>query len=135
MAVNHIRPEFQVEVLKGKFKRPITKLVQDVKQVGHTGEKSIIVTRMVHEEVEFDTLYMLYFPQGHSMGIPGDDVEQLTRVGVFRDPKLVDMETGEEVPEDFGLTPKDIVLRKQMNRPRAPGQATGGLTDIEATME
>lgn len=128
MAMKDIRAEFQVEVEEGEWKRPITELVQDVKQVGHTGDKQIVINKMVQREVIYTKRYVLYFPQGHSIAIPADDVEQLTRLGVFRDPRLVDMETGEEVPQDFGLTPKDIVLRKQSNRPRA----TGGLSDINS---
>ena len=40
---------------------------------------------------------------------------------------MVDMETGEIVPDDFNLTPKEIVQRKERNRPRA----TGGLTELD----
>jgi hypothetical protein len=40
---------------------------------------------------------------------------------VLSDPKLVDMESGETVPLDYNLTPKEIVERKTKNRPRPPG--------------
>ena len=61
------------------------------------------------------------------MFIAADDEEQLQRVGVMEQPRLVDMNSGEEVPNDMALSPKEIVERKQHNRPRAQ---TGGLATL-----
>lgn len=131
MAVN-IKPEFQAEKITGVFKRPITRIIQDVKVVGHKGdEKRIITNRLEHSYEEFTEAYMLYFPQGHSMMVAADDIEQLHRIGVLRDPRYVDMESGEEVPEGFELTPKQLVERAERNRPRP---STGGLTTLDQEM-
>ena len=43
---------------------------------------------------------MIYFPQGHSMFVAADDEDQLRRIGVLEQPRLVDMNTGEEVPDE-----------------------------------
>lgn len=127
-----IMPAFQVEKLSGKFFQPITTIEQDIVMVGHQGDKKKITNKLVHSVKEFTEAYMIYFPQGHSMLVPADDTEQLLRLGVLEAPKRVDMETGEEVPEDFELTPKEIVARKTRGRVRP---SHGGLGNIEATME
>ncbi len=122
------RAAFQVEHLKGKFTRPISRIVQDVKDVGHIGDnKKIVVNRIEHSVEEFNEAYMLWFPQGHSMMVSGDDHDTIRRLGLHAPPPIVDMDTGEEVPETF-LDNKAIVMRKESNRPRP---LTGGLTDIE----
>jgi hypothetical protein len=115
----NIKPEFQVERVQGEFRRTITRIVEDVRTVSTGTTEKKIITRKMQPEVElFDEGYMIYFPQGHSMFVAADDTEQLIRIGVFNDPKLVDMETGEPVPDDFDLSPKEIVERKTRNRPR-----------------
>lgn len=124
-----IRPEFQVEKVTGNFKFPITTLERDVKTVGFNNEKSITVNKMTHGTRTVMEAYMLYFPQGHSMMIAADDTEQLNRLGVFREPLKVDMNSGEVVPEDYALTPKEMVSRAERNRPRPA--SVGGLSDIE----
>jgi hypothetical protein len=128
----NIKPEFQVEKVEGKFTRTITRIIEDVRLVGSKdAERKIITRKMVPETETFTEGFMIYFPQGHSMFVAADDTEQLIRIGVFNDPKLIDMESGEVVPEDFDLTPKQIVERKTRNRPR-PASQTGG---IEAALE
>jgi hypothetical protein len=124
-----IRPEFQVEEVVGRFHLPTTVLERDVKTVGFNNEKSIPVNKMTHGTRIVEKGYMLYFPQGHSMFIAADDTEQLQRLGVFNKPRQVDMSSGELVPEDFALTPKEMVSRAERNRPRPAMQ--GGLSDIE----
>jgi hypothetical protein len=124
-----IRAEFQVEEVHGRFKLPITTLERDVKTVGFNNEKSITVNKMVHTTRTVEHGYMLYFPQGHSMFVAADDKEQLERLGVFTTPRQVDMNSGEVVPDDFGLSPKEIVARAERNRPRPAMK--GGLSDIE----
>jgi hypothetical protein len=124
-----IRPEFQVEKVHGKFNLPITILERDVKTVGFNNEKSITVNKLTHKFRTVEDGYMLYFPQGHSMFIPADDTEQLERLGVLQAPRQVDMNSGELVPEDYAITPKEMVQRSERNRPRPASQ--GGLTDIE----
>lgn len=124
-----IRPEFQVEHVTGKFHLPITILERDVRTVGFNNEKSITVNKMTHKTRTVEEGYMLYFPQGHSMFIAADDTAQLERVGVFRKPQQIDMNSGEVVPEDYALSPKEMVQRAERNRPRPATQ--GGLSEIE----
>lgn len=127
MALN---PEFQVEYVTGQFTQPISRIVQDVKVVGHKGDEKRIVTNRIEHDVEvFTEGVMIYFPQKHSMLVRADDIDQLRRIGVLEDPRMVDMETGEYAPQGFGLTPKEMVARAEANRPRA--RTTGGLSDIE----
>jgi len=121
------KPAFQVEKLTGKFTRMVMHIEEDVRKVGPLGEKSVITRKLIAKPQEFDDAYMVYFPQGHSLFIAADDEEQLRRIGVLEQPRMVDMNSGEEVPMDIALTPKEIVERSQLNRPRA---RTGGLATI-----
>jgi hypothetical protein len=122
------KPAFQVERVKGKFTRMVMHIEEDVRKVGPNGDKSIITRKLVPKQEEFAEGYMIYFPQGHSMFVAADDVDQLARIGVGDKPKVVDMNSGEEVPDNLNLSPKEIVERAQHNRPRA--RSTGGLTEI-----
>lgn len=121
------KPEFQAEKISGKFRRQVTDIVEDVKVVnGHNGERKIITRKMQQRWEEFTDGYHIYFPQGHSIFVAGDDVEQLQRIGVLNDPRMIDMESGEVIPENYALTPKEIVERKTRNRPRP---TTGGIAE------
>ena len=119
---------FQVEKLEGKFWRMVMHIEEDVRKVGPLGNKEVITRKLVPKKEEFEDGYMIYFPQGHSMFVAADDEEQLRRIGVLEQPRLVDMNSGEEVPADIALTPKEIVERSQNNRPRA--RSTGGLATL-----
>lgn len=120
------KPSFQAEKITGTFWRMVMHIEEDVRKVGPLGNKEVITRKLVPKKEEFTDGYMIYFPQGHSMFVAADDHEQLARIGVLGQPKLVDMNSGEEVPDSLALSPKEIVERKQFNRPRA----TGGLTEI-----
>ena len=122
------KPAFQVEKLVGIFTRMVMHIEEDVRKVGPTGNKEIITRKLVPVRETFNDAYMVYFPQGHSLFIASDDEEQLQRIGVLEQPRMVDMNSGEEVPSDIALSPKEIVERSQRNRPRA--RATGGLATI-----
>jgi hypothetical protein len=122
------KPAFQAERVTGKFTRMVMHIEEDVRSVGPLGNKQVITRKLVPKQEEFTEGYMIYFPQGHSMFIAADDEEQLQRVGVLGQPRVVDMNSGEEVPADFALTPKEIVQRAQNNRPRA--RSVGGLTEV-----
>jgi hypothetical protein len=118
----NIKPTFQVEYLEGTFFRTVMAIEEEVRTLTNaSGERKIITRRLVPRREEFHDGYMLWFPQGHSLFIAGDDREQLERLGVLDTVPRVDMESGEKVPEDFHLTPKEIVQRKTQNRPRPPG--------------
>lgn len=117
---------FQVEIVKGVFTRTISIIEQDKKPVGHTGDKFVIVNKIRQEEQEFYDGFMLYFPQGHSMMVAADDYDQIERLGINRPIPVVDLESGEEAPDGFTLTPKETVMKAERNRPRA----TGGLAEL-----
>jgi hypothetical protein len=123
------KPTFQAEKVTGKFFRMVMDIKEDVRQVGNGPiEKRVITRTMVPTKQEFTEGYFIYFPQGHSMFVAADDVEQLQRIGVLGQPALVDMNSGEVVPDNLNLSPKEIVERSQLNRPRA--RAVGGLTEV-----
>jgi hypothetical protein len=118
------KPTFQCEKVTGDFKRTVMHIEEDVREVGPLKNKQIIARRLVQHEEVFHEGYMIYFPQGHSMFVAADDEEQLKRIGVLNEPRVVDMNTGDII----ALTPKEIVERKQLNRPRAH---TGGMTSLD----
>jgi hypothetical protein len=123
------KPTFQAEKVTGTFRRTVVHIEEDVREVGPLKDKKIIARKLTPKIEEFSEGYMIYFPQGHSIFVAADDTEQLMRIGVLDNPRLIDMATGEIVPESYNLTPKEIVMRKEMNRPR-PRQ-TGGLQTLE----
>ena len=135
MSGTNIKPAFQAELVKGSFTRVVTRINEDVRKVGALG-KDVITRTLVQERETFDEGYMVYFPQGHSIFVAADDTEQLTRIGVFTEPARVDMETGETVPDEYDMSPKEIVARRERNRPRPFGQSAtatqGGLTEVLA---
>ena len=125
MPVSNIKPAYQAEYITGNFWRMTMAIEEDVRIITNaTGEKKIITRKLVPKRETFPDGYMLYFPQGHSIFVAADDKDQLHRLGVLEDPSLVDMSSGEAVPEDYSLTPKEIVERKTRNRPRPPGAMT-----------
>ena len=128
MPALNIKPAFQAEKITGNFKRTVMVIEEDVRMIGPLKDKSIITRTMKPVIQEYNEAYMIYFPQGHSIMVAADDTEQLMRIGVLDDPKMVDMETGEEVPANYNLTPKEIVQRSERNRPR-PMQ--DGLTALD----
>ena len=128
MAGADFKAAFQAEKITGKFYRMVIHIEEDVRKVGPLGNKEIITRKMVPVREEFTEGYMVYFPQGHSNFLAADEVDLLRRIGVLEQPPLVDMNSGEEVPADIALTPKEMVQRSQLNRPRM--RSTGGLTDV-----
>jgi hypothetical protein len=118
------KPTFQCEKVTGKFKRTVMHIEEDVREVGPLKNKQIIARKLVAVEEEFEDGYMIYFPQGHSMFVAADDEEQLKRIGVLEEPRVVDMNTGDLI----ALSPKEIVERKQLNRPRAH---VGGMSALD----
>jgi hypothetical protein len=123
-----IKPAFQAERVSGKFFRMIMAIEEDVRLVGNGSvEKKVITRKLVPFKQEFSEGWMIYFPQGHSMFVAADDTEQLQRIGVLDQPALVDMNSGDVVPANLSLTPKEIVARKANN---GRHRSTGGLTEV-----
>lgn len=123
------KPAFQAEKVTGNFRRTVMHIEEEVRDVGPLKNRQIIARKLVPKVEEFTEGFMIYFPQGHSMFVAADDEEQLRRIGVLEEPSFVDMETGEVVPPNYNLTPKEIVENKQRNRPRP---SVGGLTELDA---
>jgi len=123
------KPAFQVEKVTGDFTRVVMHIEEDVRHVGPLKDKAIIARKLVPKVEHFNEGYMIYFPQGHSMFVAADDEDQLRRIGVLESPSMVDMNSGEVLPANYALSPKEIVERKQFNRPRPATR--GGLSAIE----
>ena len=123
------KPTFQAERISGNFRRTVMHIEEEVRDVGPLKNKQIIARKLVPKVEEFTDGFMIYFPQGHSILVAADDEEQLRRIGVLEEPSYVDMETGEVMPPNYNLTPKEIVENKQRNRPRP---SVGGLTELDA---
>ena len=118
------KPTFQCERVTGNFTRTVMHIEEDIREVGPLKNKQIIARKLVPKEETFHEGYMIYFPQGHSMFVAADDEEQLKRIGVLEEPRVVDMNTGDII----ALSPKEIVQRKELNRPRAH---TGGMSQLD----
>ena len=123
-----VKPSFQAEKITGTFWRMVMHIEEDVRKVGPLQNKEVITRKLVPKKEEFSEGYMIYFPQGHSMFVAADDTEQLQRIGVLGAPKLIDMNSGEEIPDESNLTPKELVERAGNRRGRP--RMTGGLTQV-----
>ena len=123
------KPTFQCEKITGDFTRMVMHIEEDVREVGPLKDKKIIARKLVPKQEVFHEGYMIYFPQGHSMFVAADDTEQLVRIGVLEQPQLVDMNSGEVIPTNFQLSPKEIVEAK--TRAKYKPRATGGLATLE----
>lgn len=123
------KPMFQCEKVTGTFFRMVMHIEEDVRDVGPLKNKQIISRKLVPKREEFHEGYMIYFPQGHSMFVAADDVEQLQRIGVLEQPQMIDMNSGEVVPAQFAMSPKELVEAKTKAKYRP--RTTGGLATIE----
>lgn len=127
-----IMPTHQVEKVTGDFKRMLTIIEETPYTRMINGVEKTFTTRKLKQVPDnFTEGYMVYYPQGHSILVAADDKELIERLQLFAPAKRVDMTTGEEVPESYQLTPKEIVARKQQRGERG-FKSTGG---IEAALE
>lgn len=125
------KPTFQCEKVEGKFFRMVMHIEEDVREVGPLKNKQIISRKLVPHREEFNEGYMIYFPQGHSMFVAADDIEQLQRIGVLEQPQMIDMNSGEVVPAQLNMSPKDLVEAKTKAKYRP--RATGGVATLEGS--
>ena len=88
------KPTFQCEKVTGTFFRMVMHIEEEVRDVGPLKNKQIIARSIVPKREEFNEGYMIYFPQGHSMFVAADDIEQLQRIGVLEQPQMIDMNSG-----------------------------------------
>lgn len=127
-----IRAEFEVEKVTGKFTRTITLLKETHHERVINGVTKIMTTRKMEPVVEeFTEGYMIYYPQKHSLFVAADDIEQLQFLGVLQDPRLVDMNSGEDVPEAY-MSNKELIESKERVRSGRRRSTTGG---IDAALE
>ena len=125
-----IKATFEVVKITGTFTRTVIAFEETNKTRIINGVERILTTRKMMPVTEtFEDGYDIYYPQGHHIFVAADDTDQLNFLGVLDAPRRVDMSSGEDVPEEYDLSPKEIVERKQRNRPRA---TQGG---IAAAME
>ena len=121
-----IQPEFQVEKVSGNFTQNITFIEEKHTTRMIAGVERISTTRKLVTKVHnFTEGYEIYYPQGHMLFVAADDEDQLIHLGVLQDPRRVDMESGEIVPEDYAPSIKENVMNKVRAKHRGPTQ--GGI--------
>lgn len=107
--------------VKARYRtRALGKIQVHVNKASIDPETKSLQQKSVTEERE---MFMVYFPQGHSIRV---DRKELERLGFHLRPRLVDMETGDVVdpggdPYDFGGHEPDepeIVLQDDDDLPK-----------------
>ena len=113
-----VKPWQQAKKITGEFYRTIMKIEEDVKEITNAAgvTRKVVTRKMVPTKERFTEAYMLYFPQGHSIRIPADDEDALRRLGVLEPQPLVDMNTGELVPQSMQQDLESLVSSKTRNR-------------------
>src|SRR3990167_7295800 len=96
ISMAQVMPAFEVEKLEGTREHVILKPDKD--NGGFT-----------KETVKIDAGYNVYFPRGHSIRV---SEAELQRMGLNRDPALVDMESGDGVGNASRVSLKERVSRK-----------------------
>ena len=99
MQTQNVLPAFEVEKLEGTRTKTI-----------HTPKKG---GGFDLQEVKIDAGYMVYFPRGHSIRV---DEAELKRSGFDRDPRLVDMKTGEEAENPSGMLKRRVERKTHASR-------------------
>lgn len=98
----NIRAKFEVEEV-GAYTR--------TQRIGKRADDGI-TKGLIFEDVRVTVpqAWIVYFPGGHSVRVESE--REMIRLGYMRAPPMVDMETGEEVPDhELPLSPKQIVER------------------------
>ena len=90
-ADRNVRPEFEVHPLEGVVKRESLKYVRTKDE--DTGKVHFELKKALVEE---PAGFMVYFARGHSIRVK--TVEELGRLGLQRQPGLVDIKTLEMIP-------------------------------------
>lgn len=115
MAQPNIKPRFQV---KECTKEEVGKLVRVIatpnKENGGFEYK---------EFPEKRRCFMIFFPNGSSLRIRGE--EELKRLGFDNDPLLVDMDTGDAMPNPSNISLEEHVSRVTKPSKELPGEKAG----------
>lgn len=101
--------------LKMKFEVEEVTNIRQVKRIGRRRDDGVSKGLEFHDEPRvLDRAWMVYFPAGHSMLIESE--EELVRLGFKEAPPVVDMVSGEEMPVEVSLSPKEMVKRATNHR-------------------
>lgn len=121
-ATPQIMPRYEVEkvenaVINHKVYRYVKTRDDDGKLIKDENGK-VMQTReeKVVNVAEGKDVYDVYFPQGHHIRVIGD--KALADLNLDGEPKLVDMNSGEEVPEGYSSL-KSLVQSKTHQKRRA----------------
>jgi hypothetical protein len=106
-----IKPRYEVEKLDGQFTVKRYKYVKDEK-TDHG--------QFVREDAKQDRGYMVYFPNGSSVHVPTE--KELERLGFSEPPDLIDMESGETVPQPQTVSLKEHSARMTKSRNNQSGE-------------
>lgn len=117
-----ILPRYEVEEVPNAVVNQ--RVIKYVKQRDEDGklikdENGKVLQERVEEVVnvaEHQPVYDVYFPQGHHIRVVGE--QSLKDMNLDGEAKLIDMNTGEEVPEGF-TSLKSLVASKTKQKRRA----------------
>jgi hypothetical protein len=118
-AVANVLPRYQVvenpdAVVNMKVFRYVPELDEEGKPVrDEHGRIRKIRTEKIENIADGQKVYDVYFPQGHHIQVVGE--KSLKDLNLDGDPVMVDMNTGEEVPEGFNDL-KALVASKTRSR-------------------
>lgn len=103
-----IKPRFETEAVNQQtYQRTFAK---------HDGKG------LSYEKKKANKGFMVYFPQGHSIHVPNE--KELKRLGFHRQPGMIDMVSGEEVPMQANMSLKERVARKTKASRGGEGEET-----------
>lgn len=109
-----IKPRFEVRELT---KDEVGALVRTVAVIQEDGGFKY------EDKPEKRRCYMVFFPSGHSIRIRGE--EELKRLGFDKDPTMIDMETGDDMP-----TPSNQSLEEHVSRVTKPPKEPAKNVDL-----
>lgn len=117
-----IMPRYEIEEVEGavvnmRVFRYVPEIDEETgKQIrDENGRIRKVRTEKVENIAEGKKVFNVYFPQGHFIQVVGE--QSLKDLNLDGEPKLVDMNSGEEVPDGFGSL-KSLVQSKTHSRRR-----------------
>jgi hypothetical protein len=94
----NVKPRFQIEKLKGKRDRRIAKPKVQLDDKGNIvldkDGNSKLLGGFDYEDINVDAGWMVYFPSGSSIHVWTK--EEMDRQGFLDDPRLVNLDTGDD---------------------------------------
>jgi len=129
--MTQLTPWHEVERVKGAFTFPVTHIEEIVKTISRPDgtTKDQIIRKFIPGERIVDEVYMVYYPQGHSICVDVNDRAQVARLGLEAQMPYVHEESGQIIdPRNLPKSPKQLVLDKTA---RKENRVRGGLSTIE----